>query len=171
MNASFFPTHSWYWRLLFGSDLKRTLRRGALLAVGTWLFLRFVCLPMRLQGVSMEPTFHTGAIHVANLLKYRWNAPQRNDIVVISMTGHHAFYLKRVLGMPGESVAFQEGQLLVNGRPCAEPYLAHTGRWTLAATPVGSNEYFVAGDNRELPIEFHTLGAVDREKIVGGLLF
>ncbi len=162
------PKRPWHLRLLLGSDLKRTLRRGALLALFTYLLLRYVCLPVRLQGVSMEPTLHGGDIHVANLLKYAWRTPQRGDLVVISMTGRHAFYLKRIIGLPGETISFRRGQLHANGQPIPEPYLAETGMWQLAPTVIGANEYFVAGDNRELPIEAHTLGTVDRGKIMGG---
>jgi signal peptidase I len=162
--------HPWHRRLIFGSDPKRTLRRGFLLALFTFLLVRYVYLPVRLQGVSMEPTLHGGDIHVANLLKYAWRDPRRGDIVVISMTGRHAFYLKRVLGLPGETIAFDRGQLYVNDQPTPEPYLMETGMWKLAATPVGGNEFFVAGDNRDLPIELHTIGTVNRSKIMGGLL-
>jgi signal peptidase I len=160
-----------YQRLVFGSDLRRTLRRGALLVLLACLLLRYVCLPVRLRGVSMEPTFHDGEIHVANLLKYAWREPQRGDIVVISMTGRHALYLKRVLGLPGETISFDGGRLHADGQPVPEPYLTTTGTWHLAATAVGINDYFVAGDNRELPMELHTLGTVDRGKILGGLFF
>jgi len=158
-------------RLLIGRDIRVTLRRALLLAVASVLFFRFVCLPVRVRGSSMEPTFKNGELHAACLLQHAWRAPQRGEVVVISMSGTKAFYLKRILALPGERIAFDRGTLLINDRPQPEPYLHGTGTWTMAEMMVPDGEYFVAGDNRSIPIERHTLGTVNRKMILGGLLW
>ena len=156
-------------RILIGENLKTTLRRAILLALFCILFFNYVLLPVQVRGLSMEPTFRDGTWHVANLLKFAARAPHRGEVVVISIAGQRALYLKRVLGLPGETVSFFNGQLIVNGREQSEPYLAGRGDWTLPAITIGEDEYFVAGDNRTVPIENHTLGTVKRKKITGGV--
>ena len=158
-------------RILIGRDLRVTLRRGALLAIAAWLFFRFVCLPVRVRGNSMEPTFLNGEMHAACLVQYLWRAPQRGEVVVISMSGTRAFYLKRILALPGERIAFTNGTLLVNGEQHGEAYMEEHGSWTMPEMTIPAGEYFVAGDNRSIPIDRHTLGTVDKSKIVGKLAF
>ena len=158
-------------RILVGRDLRITLRRGALLAVAAWLFFRFICLPVRVRGSSMEPTFLNGEMHAACLVQYLWRTPQRGDVVVISMSGTRAFYLKRVLGLPGERIAFTNGTMLVNGERHEEAYIEEHGSWTMPEMTIPAGEYFVAGDNRAIPIDRHTLGTVDKTKIMGKLAF
>lgn len=157
-------------KITIGENVKTTVRRAILLALFCLLLFNYVLLPVRVQGISMEPTFHDGSWHVANLLQFATRAPRRGDVVVISMAGgRRALYLKRVLGLPGETLHFFNGQLIVNGREEAEPYLGDRGIWTLPQVTLAGDEYFVAGDNRNTPIETHTLGVVKRKKIAGGV--
>ena len=111
------------------------------------------------------------SVRIVNLLKYRNNDPVRGDVVVIAPAGRRVYYLKRILGLPGETVSFNAGQLTVNGQPQEESYLADRGDWNMAPAALESNEYFVAGDNRAVPIEQHLIGVVSKEKIAGGLLW
>lgn len=157
-------------RLLIGSNTRRTLVRALILGLFTAFILRYVCLPVRVRGVSMEPTFHDGAFHVANLATYRFRAPERGEIVVIAMTGRRALYLKRLIGLPGDRVEFMDGALYVNGERAEEPYVRDSGGWTIPEVVVGPDEYYVAGDNRSIPWEQHTLGTVNRGKILGTIL-
>lgn len=158
-------------KMIVGSDVRATARRAILLALFTLLLFRYVLLPVRVRGISMEPSYRDGSIHLVNLLSWTTRSPHRGEVVVISMTGRHALYFKRVLGLPGETVAFANGRLLINGREEAEPYLTDRGDWNLPEVKVGPDEFFVAGDNRSVPIETHALGLVHRSKIVGGILF
>lgn len=157
-------------RLLVGSNPRRTLLRAALLGLLTFVVMRFVLIPVRIRGVSMEPTYKDGNLQFVNLLAYKFREPQRGDIVVISMTGRRALYLKRVLGLPGERIAFRDGQLLVNGKPEQEPYLKDRADWTVAEMTVGDGEYYVAGDNRSIRWEHHSMGIVERRKILGSVV-
>jgi len=157
-------------QLLWGRRPLRTAVRAGLLAAGCWLLLRYVCLPMRAEGVSMQPTIRDGSWHLANLLQYRWREPRRGELAVIRWAGRRVFYLKRVLALPGERIAFVQGQLRINGRDVAEPYLREQGDWNLLEVALAPGEYFVAGDHRALPLVQHKAGTVRRADIVGGLL-
>jgi signal peptidase I len=158
-------------RILVGNSPHRTLRTALLLALLAFIVCRFVVLPVRVQGLSMEPTFRNRSIHLAYMLAYAKKEPRRGDIVLISMSGRGTMYMKRVLGLPGERVAFMGGQLFVNGKHVSEGYLREKGSWTMPEMSLRPDEYFVAGDNRSVDISFHTLGSVYRSDILGGILF
>ena len=75
--------------------------------------------------------------------------------------------MKRIIGLPGETVSFQGGQVLINGKILDEPYQKWKCDWDMPEKKLGPDEYFVVGDNRTMPMELHTFGRVPRERIVG----
>jgi signal peptidase I len=154
-----------------GRSPKRTLLRAAVLAAVCFIVFTFVLLPVRLRGTSMEPTYTDGVLNFVNALRYRLRTPRRGDIVAIRMAGRHVMLFKRIVGLPGERVAFRDGALLIDGREVDEPYVHHRAAWDMEEVTVGPNEYFVVGDNRRGSIEAHALGRVQRGRIVGGPLF
>jgi len=156
--------------LIVGRRPGVTLVRALLLGVAAYLFFSHVVRPVRVQGHSMEPTVQDAAFRFAHLRAYRTQSPQRGDIVVIARTGGRVMYLKRVLALPGETVAFDRGVLLLQGEPREEPYLLHAGDWTMEPVRMGEDEYFVAGDNRAAPLDRHVAGTVSIEGIKGRLL-
>lgn len=116
----------------------------------------------------MEPSIPNGACRIAT----RWwidaqRDPARGDVVVIRRVGGRAFFLKRILGLPGETLAFERGALVIDGAVVPEPWLKDDGDWTMPPIKLGSNEYFVAGDNRTMPIEEHAVGRVERRWLAG----
>lgn len=158
-------------RLLIGRRPARTLLRAFVWAAAATLFFGRVLLPVRVSGDSMEPTVHDGAIRFAFLQRYAYSDPRPGDLVVIRMAGQKVMFLKRVLAVGGERVAFERGALRVNGYPRPEPYLRDAGDWTLPETFVPRGELFVAGDNRSVPMESHVMGFVKRNRIAGGIVF
>lgn len=158
-------------RIVLGRSPKRTLVRAGATAIVLVVIFRFVFTPVVTRGISMEPTIRDGSPHLVNRFRYRQHGPEPGDIVVISFAGRRMFYLKRVVAVPGERVAFDNGRLIVDGLPRSEPYLADRGDWTMPEVQLGTDEFFVAGDNRSVPIEAHKVGTVRRDKIVGGILF
>jgi signal peptidase I len=145
--------------------------RGAALGLAIFFLMKFVAQPVRIHGSSMEPTYHNGSFHAVNLLAYRKRPPRRGDIVAVRMVGSRTYYLKRVLGVPGDTIAFTNGQLLVNGAPAPEPYLREAYDWSMRPVQLAPDEYFVAGDNRAGPMETHVAGVVRQERIAGSLWF
>lgn len=154
-------------RICIGCNWRRTLVRGALLVVVVFGLCSTIFLPIRVRGDSMLPMYETGDRGFMNTLAYRWAAPQRFDVVGIRMAGKEVMYLKRVIGLPGETVEFHDGVVYVNGEALAETYLLFRGRWNLRKQSLSDDEYFVVGDNRDMPIHLHKFGKVKRRRIVG----
>ena len=87
------------------------------------------------------------------------------------MAGLHAFYVKRIGGMPGERVEIVAGAVTVNHEVLIEPTVVRRAQWNMAPVDLAPGEFFVVGDNRSMKIENHDLGRVSRRRIVGKLLF
>ncbi len=157
--------------LFVGRRPLRTLIRILLLiAIGVPLF-KFALIPVVVSGDSMMPTYQDGQFGFANGLIYRFRDPLPGDIVVIEMAGRQTMYLKRILAGPGDRVFFQDGTLMVNDQPVMEPYVIMSNRWRTTEETLGPTEFFVAGDNRAMPEEWHIMGVVDRAYIAGRVLF
>jgi len=157
-------------RIAVGRNPKRTLIRAAILAAATLALFKFVLLPVRVSGGSMEPAYRDGSIHVVNRLAYVFGQPRRGDAVAVRITGEHVMYFKRIVGLPGETVAIQNGVVQINGQPLAEPYVADRDPWNLSPRTLEADEYFVIGDNRGMDQRAHTLGKFKRERLVGKVL-
>jgi signal peptidase I len=163
----------WYWArvLAIGRRPKRTLARLGVLVVLSVVVFKFVLIPIRVSGISMEPAFHDHAVNFVNRLAYLRAGPQRGDVDAIRLAGVHVMLLKRVVGLPGETISFSGGHVCVNGRPLEEPWLKKVSDWNVPGKTLGPDEYYVVGDNRSMPPEFHEHGVADRSQIVGRVLF
>jgi len=159
----------WWQVVLIGRRPKRTLVRIMVLVVACFLLREFALLPIRIVGISMQPTYQDRAINCVNRLAYVFHEPRRGDVVGIRLAGEHVLYLKRIVGLPGETVAFHRGRLLINGQPLSEPY-ASPCRWELPPVPVKPDEYYVVGDNRSMRAADHYMGKVENWRIVGKIL-
>ena len=78
--------------------------------------------------------------------------------------------MKRIIGLPGETVAFENGRVLINGEVLDEPYEKSPCDWNCPPVKLGPDEYYVVGDNRTMPQELHTHGGTPRYRIVGKVL-
>lgn len=143
---------------------------GVLIIVSVVVF-KWVLLPVRTYGDSMLPTYRSGGFHLVNRLAYGWREPSRGDIVAVRLAGWRVVYVKRIVGLPGDRVAFAQGVLMVNGRPLEEPYVQQRQPWTMREVTLGPDEFFVVGDNRDMRMEQHEFGRIRRERIAGPVLF
>ena len=141
--------------------------RIAVLVVTCFIVFHFILLPVRITGISMLPTLRNGSVNCVNRVAYMFHEPQRGDIVSVRLAGIHVMYMKRIIGLPGETVAFVNGQVLINGEILDEPYEKTLCDWNLSPEKLGADEYFVVGDNRTMPAKDHTFGRVERERILG----
>ena len=157
--------------VVFGRDPRRTAIRAAILIAVAFVTLRWILVPIRTDGISMRPTYQPGRLHFVNRLAYVAKEPARGDVVAVRLARGRAFYVKRIIGLPGERIAIAGGQVEVDGAALEEPYVHHRRPWDVASITLGAREYFVVGDNRGMNASDHDFGGVDRDRIAGKIVF
>ncbi len=160
----------WLQIMVIGRNPKATLVRVVVLVVTSFVVFRFILLPIRVEGISMLPNYKNRSWNFVNRIAYLQREPQRGDVVSIRLAGPHVMYMKRIIGLPGETVAFANGRVLINGEVLEEPYEKLPCDWNCPPVKLGLDEYFVVGDNRTMPPEFHKHGETQRSRIIGKLL-
>jgi signal peptidase I len=164
----------WLLRWVIGRKPRWTLARLAVLIVGTLVVFNYVLTPpIRVTGISMEPTLHDGQIDFLNRLVYAHGDPKRGDIVGVGYSqtaGNHHMLLKRIVGLPGEKIAFVRGRLMINDEPVDEPYVKSGCDWNMPPKELGPLQYYVVGDNRGMAFADHMQGIAYRKQIVGKIL-
>ncbi len=142
----------------------------------TWGLITFVGQRTEVDGSSMEPMLSNGDNLLVDKLTYRFKDPERFDIIVFSFKyKEDTYYIKRIIGLPGETVQIDEqGNIYINGEILEESYgleVIKPERVGLAQDPivVGEDEYFVLGDNRNNSTDSRTqiVGNVNRKDIIG----
>jgi signal peptidase I len=155
------------WGLLRGArELLETVLPALLIAL---LINVFVGQATRVEGQSMEPNLHTDQRLVVEKVSYRFHGPQRFDVVVLKVPGQgDELLIKRIIGLPGETVEFRDGQVYVDGQRLDEPFITgetRAGRQSKIVVPPLT--VFVLGDNRDHSNDSRSFGPVPIENIVG----
>jgi signal peptidase I len=158
-------------RVVFGRHPRRTAVRIFVLAALSFVVFGFLLTPVKVRGISMEPTYHDGMLNLVNRLAFRFREPRRGDVVAIRLAGPHVLYVKRIVGLPRERVGIVDGIVEINGAPLVEPYVHNRQRWNVDEVTVGPREYFVIGDNRGMRAGDHDFGRVDARRVLGELVF
>jgi len=158
-------------QIAIGRDPRRTLIRIGVLIVISFVTFGWLLTPVRVRGISMEPTYRDSSLKLVNRMIYRLRPPQRGDVVAIRLAGPSVLYVKRIIALPGERVSIVDGIVEVNGTPLPEPYVQKRAAWNYPEVTVGPREYFVIGDNRGMKITDHDFGRADARRILGMLLF
>ena len=142
----------------------------------TWLVIHFVGQRTDVEGASMEPTLMDGDNLIVDKITYRFKDPERFDIIVFPFQyKENTYYIKRIIGLPGETVQIDEqGNICINGEILAESYgkeIIKPENIGIAAEPItlGEDEYFVMGDNRNNSSDSRTevVGNIHRDDIIG----
>jgi signal peptidase I len=136
----------------------------------------FVYRPVRVEGTSMMPTLNDEERIFINQFTYRFGISQisRGDTIVFWYPWDHSkSYIKRVIGLPGDTIEIEEGQVYVNGRELYEPYLPdeYRDRSSMERKVVPRGEYFVLGDHRASSNDSRVWGTVARNLIFGKAVF
>ncbi len=143
------------------------LLQTALIAFLLFIVVNLITARIRVEGISMEPNLHDGEFVVVNRLAYRWKTPARGDIVVFHFPSDpRRRFIKRVIGLPGDTVTIRDGKVFINSSVLDEPYLdeepVYHGEWRIAP-----NEVFVLGDNRNNSSDSQNWGPLDINEIIG----
>lgn len=155
-------------RILIGKNPRRTFTRILVTSLCLLLLFKYVLMPIKVAGMSMDPSFLDHKVYFVNRLAYLWSKPGRGDVVVIEIPGEDRI-LKRVLGLPGETVRYDRGHVSINGERLDEPYVRFKESMGRArrVEKLEEDYYFVAGDNRRNTV----FGAVRLGYIVGKVVF
>lgn len=154
-------------QFFFPSLTPRFLIRASLVALLAYFFFGHICIPMRIQGYSMEPTYHNGSFNFCWRPYYLSSEPARGDVVMVRLAGNKVVLLKRVVAVEGEQVEFRGGKLLVDGTEIDEPYVRYRCDWDLPPRQVAQGCIYVVGDNRSEPMERHYFGQTSIVRVIG----
>jgi signal peptidase I len=139
---------------------------------GVSLLARGVVQTFHIEGSSMEPNFTSGQRLAVERLAYVGGGPQRGEVVVFhSPTAPDEDFIKRVIGLPGDSVLIRNGRVFVNGQAVDEPYVRFPADYSYPAdgqpATVPPDSYFVLGDNRPASFDSHAGWVVRSDELVG----
>ena len=158
-------------KLGFRTSLMRDVAEVLLVILSIYTMVNLASARAIVEGSSMHPNFATGQLIIVNRVPYYFGAPERGDVVVLHNPRNvEEDYIKRVIGLPGDTVKIVRGAVYINGVELIEPYIAAEnvcttlcdGEWTLA-----SDEYFVLGDNRRNSTDSHVFGPIKQTLIIG----
>ncbi|MCX6715868.1 MAG: signal peptidase I [Candidatus Taylorbacteria bacterium] len=140
----------------------------------------FIAEPFIVNGASMDPTFSTGQFLIVDRLTYRFESPKRGDVIVFEYPNNPSvYYIKRIIGLPGERVRMSEGKVSIEqvaaGKTFTidEPYVKnyHISHETIilpeTKEPLGKDQYVVMGDNRAESSDSRVWGPLDNHFIIG----
>lgn len=143
------------------------------LVISIVLYL-FIMTPHEVIGNSMHPTYQNGEYLMANKLLYRFQDPQRGDVIIFKYSDTQDF-IKRVIGLPGDKVMLKDGHIYINNQLVDESSYLSNSIYTNGGEflhegetiTVPDNEYFVCGDNRPHSSDSRTFGPISKEDIKG----
>ena len=142
----------------------------ALIAVAAIKY--FLIQPFIVNGASMEPNFFDGDYLLVDELSYRFEQPERGDVIVFkSPQDPSIYFIKRIVGLPGETVEVDGNVVKINGKVLDEPYLSSgiSNEWsgTYGPKTLDKNQYFTMGDNRINSFDSRYWGPLDSKAIIG----
>ena len=151
-------------------EIFKTLVSAAILAIG----IRSCVAEARfIPSESMLPTLEIDDRLIIEKISYRFRKPERGDVVVFSPTDalkaedFNEAFIKRVIGVPGDVVEVEDGDVIVNGKKLTEKYILNPPEYDYPPTTVPEGQYFVLGDNRNNSYDSHSWGFVPLENLIG----
>lgn len=153
------------------------VRVAVLAGITVGLIRYFIFKPFYVEGQSMEPTYSESQYLIIDEITYRFHEPKRGEVIVLrSPTVEKEFYLKRIIGLPGDQIKVENNKVIIyntqnpRGILLEEKYLTEPTPGVANYT-LGSDEYFVMGDNRDASFDSRRFGPIKRKAIVGRTWF
>ena len=158
-------------KVLYGAGCFYELSKWLIVAILFFLMIHFFVVTLFIvDGLSMEPNFHTGEYIIVNRWQYLFGHPERGDVVVLKFPGDpdHKKYIKRIIGLPGDNVIIQNGEVFINGQQLDELYLASDVK-TLPNVnrTLKDEDYFLLGDNRPNSSDSRVWGIAAKRYLIG----
>lgn len=138
-------------------------------AIALALVIRtFIFEPVRVDGHSMDYTLADNEYMIVTKYDYLLGEPERFDVIICHYPERgRTNFVKRLVGLPGDTVSMLNGTLYVNGEAIDEPYITNKANYNMQAYMLKDDEYFVLGDNRSSSNDSHIIGPISREQIKG----
>ncbi|HRJ43966.1 MAG: signal peptidase I [Caldilineaceae bacterium] len=153
-----------FWLGTLVKEVLQVVVPAVLLALSIHIFLAQATV---VYGQSMQPNLQPAERLVIEKVSYYFDLPQRGDIVVLDMPQMSELLIKRVVGLPGESVEIRRGVVLIDGQVIEQPFVLLPGGTTYGPITLGSDSYFMMGDNRNNSNDSRAFGPVSRSAIAG----
>ncbi len=155
------------------SNVLREIIETILLIAIVYTLVNLATVRFYIEGPSMEPNFYRNQFLIVSRLNYLFGEPARGDVVVFDPPGDDTpepLLIKRLIGLPGETVEIRDTQVYINGTLLDEPYTNEPCNITRCPNRewvLGENEYFFMGDNRNNSRDSRVFGVVTRDRIIG----
>ena len=150
------------------SHLAREIIETLALTLIIFLVIHFTVQNYMVEGTSMQPSLYNNQFVLVNKLAYLFHAPERGDVIVFHWPQDTTKDLiKRVIGLPGDTIVITRDTVQVNGVVLKEPYIKEADNPQGARLVVPTNDYFVLGDNRPVSDDSRDWGYVPRSYIIG----
>lgn len=142
-----------------------------LLALLLYSGINAISARIRVDGYSMVPTLQNGELVIVNRLSYKFSKPKIGDVIVFRFPKNpQQEYIKRVIGLPGDTVEVHNGKVIVSGQIINEPYISEPPSYSTQST-VPQDSLYVLGDNRNNSSDSHAWGPVPIEYVIGKAVF
>ncbi len=151
-------------------EIVKTIAMAAVLSFG---IRTFVAEARYIPSSSMEPTLQINDRLIIEKMSYRFTEPERGEMIVFNATealqaeDYTEAFIKRIIGIPGDTVAVRSGKVIVNGEILEESYIKEAPSYEYGPVTVPAGEYLVLGDNRNNSYDSHYWGFVPEDKIIG----
>jgi len=146
----------------------REIIQTALVSLAIFLFVYvFLVQPHRVKGESMLPNFSDGELLLTEKVSYYFSKPARGDVIVFEApNAHKVDFIKRIVGLPGETVSIENETVEINGHPLSENYTNSATQGNSTIT-LDQNQYFVLGDNRNSSSDSRSFGPINKSSFRG----
>lgn len=150
------------------SHLAREIVETIALTILIFLAIHFTVQNYQISGPSMQNTLHSGQFVLVNKVAYLFHAPERGDVIVFHEPDQpDRDLIKRVIGLPGDTIKLDGNNVWVDGTQLHEPYITQRNNPAAETVTVPPNDYFVMGDNRPVSEDSRYFGSVPKDYIVG----
>ena len=142
--------------------------------IAVFVIRTFLVQPFLVNGASMEPNFSSGDYLLIDEITYRFREPGRGEVIVFHYPGNEStYYIKRIIGLPGERLVFKDGKVTVVSKEHPDDFVLDENYLPKGLGTSGSevslknNEYFVLGDNRSYSFDSRSWGSLKKSELVG----